>query len=200
MLTKEQLYVQDTMPKWADISLALYKEFSEKCLFSKTFRYYLENQVVIDVQFKKWAMKHLWSIHHINSRIDKNELFKKISAGFDIADLRKSAAMKKRFNDNKDRIRMFACIYQIMKHGTVFYVKDGKLTDSDIMIDYIKSKMIDEKGVHIGMRFEEGVYVPLTLLIDRAINPTKSLEGLQQIKVLKLDILENNRIIESIEY
>ena len=49
MLTKEQLYKQDSMPKWADISLALYKEFSEKCLFSKIFRYYLENQLVIDV-------------------------------------------------------------------------------------------------------------------------------------------------------
>lgn len=66
MLTTEQLYTQDEMPDWGDISLALYKEFSEKCLFSKTFRYYLENQIVIDVQFKEWAMKHLWSIHHIN--------------------------------------------------------------------------------------------------------------------------------------
>lgn len=88
MLTKEQLYVQDIMPEWADISLALYKEFSEDCLFPKTFRYYLENQLTIDVQFKEWAMKHLWSIHHINSRIDKNKLFEAIDNGLCISDFR----------------------------------------------------------------------------------------------------------------
>ena len=33
MLTKEQLYVQDTMPDWSDISLNLYKDFSVECLF-----------------------------------------------------------------------------------------------------------------------------------------------------------------------
>ena len=38
MLTKGQLYVQNTMPEWADISLGLYKEFSVECLFPKTFR------------------------------------------------------------------------------------------------------------------------------------------------------------------
>ncbi len=59
MLTKEQLYDQNTMPKWTDISLELYKEFSMDCLFPKTFRYYLENEMIIDVKFKEWAMKHL---------------------------------------------------------------------------------------------------------------------------------------------
>ena len=39
-------------------------------------------------------MKHLWSIHHINSKIDKNELFEKIENGFDICDLMKNPAMK----------------------------------------------------------------------------------------------------------
>lgn len=113
MLTKEQLYVQDTMPQWADISLALYKEFSEKCLFSKIFRYYLENQLVIDVQFKERAMKHLWSIHHINSRVDKNKLLEDIDKGFDIGNLRQNNAMKKRFNDNKDRIRKCLCTIDV---------------------------------------------------------------------------------------
>lgn len=101
MLTKEQLFLQECMPDWGDISLALYKEFSEDCLFSKTFRYYLENQIIIDVQFKEWAMKHLWSIHHLNSRIDKNKLFKEIANGLDFADFRKTPAMRKRLNDNK---------------------------------------------------------------------------------------------------
>lgn len=110
MLKKEQLYVQETMPEWADISLALYKEFSEECLFPKTFRYYLENQSVIDVEFKEWAMKHLRSIHHINSRIEKEKLFEEIDKGLSISDFRQSSAMRKRLNDNKDRIRMFVCL------------------------------------------------------------------------------------------
>lgn len=200
MLIKEQLYNQNTMPEWNDISLSLYKEFSIDCLFDKTFRYYLENQQIIDVQFKKRAMKHLWAIHHhIDSRIDKNKLFEYIDNGLNISHLRESPTMRKWLNDNKDRIRMFACIYQIMKTGAVFYVENGKLSGTD-RIDYIKSKSISGKGVHLGMRYEEGVYVPLTLLIDRAINPTKTVEKLAEIKVQKLEIIENKKIIETIDY
>ena len=200
MLTKEQLYVQDTMPDWSDISLSLYKDFSVECLFPKTFRYYLENDLIINVQFKKWAMKHLWAIHHIDSRIDKNRLFEEIENGLDIGNFRATPAMRKRLNDNKDRIRMFACVYQIMKTGAVFYVRNGNLPESEVRIDYIKSKLISGKGVHLGMRFEDNVYVPLTLLIDRAINPNKTVEGLMEIKVKRLEIIENAKIIEVMEY
>ena len=200
MLTKEQLYVQNTMPEWNDISLVLYKEFTVDCLFPKTFRYYLDNEQIIDVQFKEWAMKHLWAIHHIDSRIDKDKLFEEIDNGLSIGHFRATPAMRKRLNDNKDRIRMFACIYQVLKNGAIFYVEDGKLLGTDIRIDYIKSKTINGKGVHLGMRFEENVYVPLTLLIDRAVNPTKTVEGLTEIKVRKLEIIESGNVIETIEY
>lgn len=200
MLTKEQLYVQNTMPEWSDISLGLYKEFSVKCLFPKTFRYYLENELIIDVEFKEWAMKHLWAIHHIDSRIDKDRLFEEIGNGLDIGNFRTTSAMRKRLNDNKDRIRMFACVYQIMKTGTVFYVEGGRLPGSEVRIDYIKSKSICGKGIHLGMRFEDNVYVPLTLLIDRAISPNKTVEGLMEIKVKRLEIIEGGKIIEATEY
>ena len=200
MLTKEQLYDQNTMPKWTDISLELYKEFSVDCLFPKTFRYYLENEMIIDVKFKEWAMKHLWAIHHIDSRIDKDKLFEKIDNGLEISNFRITSAMRKRLNDNKDRIRMFACVYQIMKTGAVFYVDGGKLQGTEIRVDYIKSKSIGGKGVHLGMRFEEDVYVPLTLLIDRAINPNKTVEGLTEIKVKKLEIIEGGKINETVKY
>lgn len=103
-------------------------------------------------------------------------------------------------DDNKDRIRMFACVYQIMKMGIVFYVEEGKLSGTNIRIDYIKSKSINGKGVHLGMRYEEGVYVPLTLLIDRAINPAKTVEGLKRINVQKLEIIENEKIIDIVEF
>lgn len=200
MFTKEDLLTVDTMPTWNDISLALFKEFSIEVLFSKTFRYNLENDLVINVQFKEWAMKHLWSIQHINGGIKNTELFTKIDEGLSFADFSKTKAMKKRLLDNKDRIRMFACIYTILKTGNMFYVEEGKLPDTEIRIDYIKSKQIDVKGVNLGMRFEEGVYVPLTLLIDRAIDPNKTVRSLKPIKVLKLEIIENGQMLESIEY
>ncbi|MFI3215094.1 MAG: hypothetical protein R3Y24_17440 [Eubacteriales bacterium] len=200
MFTIEDLLVVDTMPTWNDISLDLYKEFAIDVLFSKTFRYYLENDLIIDVQFKEWAMKHLWSIQHINGGINNTELFNKIDEGLSFADFSKTKAMKKRLLDNKDRIRMFACVYTILKTGNMFYVEEGKLLDTKIRVDYIKSKEIDAKGVNLGMRFEEGVYVPLTLLIDRAIDPNKTVRNLKAIKVLKLEIIENEQTLESIEY
>lgn len=200
MLTKEQLYIQNTMPEWKEISLGLYKEFAIDCLFPKTFRYYLENEQIIDVRSKEWAMKHLWAIHHIDSKIDKNRLFEEIDNGLSISHFRATPAMRKRLNDNKDRIRMFACVYQVLKNGMIFYVENGKLSGTDIKIDYIKSKSINGKGVHLGMRFEDNVYVPLTLLIDRAVNPTKTVKGLSEIKVQKLEIIEKEKIIETIEY
>lgn len=86
----------------------------------------------------------------------KNKLFEYIDNGLNISHLRESPTMRKWLNDNKDRIRMFACIYQIMKTGAVFYVENGKLSGTD-RIDYIKSKSISGKGVHLGMRYEEGV-------------------------------------------
>lgn len=108
--------------------------------------------------------------------------------------------MKRRLMDNKDRIRVFACVYTILKTGNMFYIEGGKLEGTEIKIDYIKSKEIDSKGVHLGMRYEEDVYVPLTLLIDRAIDPDKTIKNLEKIKVMKMEIIENEKIIETICY
>ena len=46
--------------------------------------------------------------------------------------------LKKRLNDFKHRIRMFGCIYQIMKDEELFYIKDKQLKDSSVKADYIK--------------------------------------------------------------
>lgn len=201
MLTIENLYIQNTMPTWSEISLELYKEFATKCLFPKVFRYYLENDTVIDVVFKEWAMKHLWAIHHINSRIGKDELFDKIDEGLKFEDFMNTPAERKRLNDYKDRIRMFACIYYIMETGDIFYIEDGKLQGTEIRIDYLKSKIISGKGVNIGMRLvDNGEYVPLTVLIDRAINPTKTVEKLKALRVIKLEIIEEEKIIKVVTY
>ena len=54
--------------------------------------------------------------------------------------------LKKRLNDFKHRIRMFGCIYQIMKDEELFYIKDIQLKDSSVKADYIKYALIDNKG------------------------------------------------------
>ena len=199
MFKTEDLYIQNTMPEWSDINLELYKDFTCKCLFPKIFRYYIENDNVIDIQFKEWAMKHLWGIQHIDFSIDKYALFDVIDNGLSIDTFMKDPKLKKRLMDQKDRIRMFTCIYHILKTGKMFYVSKGKLEGSDVKVDYIKSHIISTKGVNIGMRYEEGVYVPLTILIGRAINPTKTISSLQPIKVKRLEIIENDKVIECID-
>ena len=200
MLTTEDLLTQDSMPQFSDISLKLYKEFSVKYLLSRTFEYHLENGGIINVEFKEWAMKHLWSIQHIDRKIDKNKLFSLIDGGLDIGTFLADDVKRSRVWDNKDRIRMFACIYFILKTGDLFYVPNGKLEGTKIRVDYIRSKIISTKGVNVGMRYEEGAYVPLTLLVDRAINPDETVKKLKQLKVSKLYIKENDKIVETIDY
>lgn len=52
MLHSNDLLTIETMPSWSDISLALYKEFSEQYLIPTIFRYYLENGEIIDVRLR----------------------------------------------------------------------------------------------------------------------------------------------------
>lgn len=103
------------MPSWSDISLALYKEFSEQYLIPTIFRYYIENGEIIDVRFEEWAIYHILGIQHINGKISKTKFFEEIENGLDLDSFMENKKLKKRLNDFKHRIRMFGCIYQIMK-------------------------------------------------------------------------------------
>ena len=91
--------------------------------------------------------------------------------------------LKKRLNDFKHRIRMFGCIYQIMKDEELFYIKDKQLKDSSVKADYIKYALIDNKGANVGIRYFENQYIAYTMLIDRSINPTATVEGLIPIRI-----------------
>lgn len=200
MLTTNDLLTQDSMPAWRDIDLKLYKDFTIQFLLNREFEYQLANGIIVNVKFKEWAMKHLWSIQHIDSSIDKDMLFSLIDTGLDISTFMSDPIKRRRTLHYKDRIRMFACIYYIMKSGSLFYVKNGILDGTKIKINYVRSKIISTKGVNIGMRLEEGVYVPLTILIDTAANPYKTVEDLYPQRVFKLLIKENDELIESIYY
>lgn len=200
MFTTKDLLKQDSMAKWEDISLSLYKEFVETILFKRTFRYYTKNGQTFDVNFKEWGIYHMLAIQHIDNRIKKNKFFSEIDNGLEFGTFRADKMKRARLMDNKDRIRMFACVYQILKAGNCFYVPNGKIPDTDIEVDYILYKLIDEKGVNVGIRYEDDTYVPLTLLVDRAIDPTITISKLEHIDMEKLEIIENDTVIEMITY
>lgn len=133
MLHSNDLLTIETMPSWSDISLALYKEFSEQYLIPTIFRYYLENGEIIDVRFEE-----------------------------------------------------------------LFYIKDKQLKDSSVKADYIKYTLIDNKGANVGIRYFENQYMAYTMLIDRSINPTATVEGLIPIRIEKLEIIRDGEIVETI--
>lgn len=133
MLHSNDLLTIETMPSWSDISLALYKEFSEQYLIPTIFRYYLENGEIIDVRFEE-----------------------------------------------------------------LFYIKDKQLKDSSVKADYIKYALIDNKGANMGIRYFENQYIAYTMLIDRSINPTATVERLIPIRIEKLEIIRDGEIVETI--
>lgn len=200
MLAVNDLLTQQTMPAWSDISLKLYKDFSIQYLLKRCFEYHLVNGLIINVEFKEWAMKHLWAIQHIDSSIDKKLLFTEIDNGLEISTFMADSRKRKKILHYKDRVRMFACIYYIMKSGNLFYVENGTIAGTRIRVNYIRSKIISGKGVNVGMRLEDGAYVPLTMLIDTATNPYKTVDKLHPQKVFKLFIKEDGKVIEEIYY
>lgn len=200
MLEAKDLLNLSKMPEWSEISLSLYKNFSEKFLVPTVFRYYLENGNILDVRFTEWGIYHMLAIQHIDGKISNENFFEQIDNGLEFDYFMNNSKIRKRFYDFKHRIRLFACTYQIMKNQNLFYVKDGKLTGRSIQIDYIKYSMINEKGANIGIRHINGEYVAFSILVDRSINPTQTISGLIQINIQKLEIIRNGVIIETIEH
>lgn len=66
--------------------------------------------------------------------------------------------------------------------------------------DYIKYALIDNKGVNVGIRFLENQYIAYTMLIDRSINPTATIERLVPIRIEKSEIIRNGEIIDTISH
>ena len=200
MLQSTDLLELTTMPLWSDISLGLYKEFSQKYLIPTIFRYHLENGKTLDVHFAAWSIYHILGIQHIDGKISKTEFFNEIDNGLDFDHFMNDKRLKKRFNDFKHRIRMFACIYQIMKSEKLFYVQKHQLDNSSVVADYIKYALIDQKGANVGIRLLDGKYMAYTLLVDRSINPTATIDSLVPVKIKKLEIIRNGSVDETVEH
>ena len=174
MLTKDNLLTQDSLPHINDVSLKLYKDFSIDILFKQKFHYYFTDGTDIIIKFKEWGIYHMLAIQHIDNSISKNNFFKQIDIGLSFNDFTAKNGIKKRFNNYKERITMFSCIYRALKYGRVFYVPNQSVPNTQrVKSDYIIYRELSGKGLNLGIKYTEGYFVPITILVSKAINLKK---------------------------
>ena len=173
MLTKEDLLTCDRAPNIRDISLALYKDFAEEYLMNKVFHYTFTDGTELNIEFTEWGIYHMLSIQHIDGKIGGDRFFEKIKNGLCFDDFKKTDAMKERFKKQKKRITLFACVYKCLCEGKVFYIPSGKVGGTaSVNMDYIVFRELNnispsgnsKNGLNVGIRRENGIFVPLTIL------------------------------------
>lgn len=202
MITKEDLLTLSTLPHINDISLKLYKDFCTDILFTRRFHYCFTDGTDIIVEFKEWGVYHMLSIQHIDFTIPKSSFFARIDAGLDFRNFTVDRSIRQRFKGEKERITMFACVYGALRYGRVFYIPDRNVPNTkNVKADYIIQRMINGKGLNLGIRFESGCFVPLTILVSKASNPDKYISTNKKIvsRLLITDI-SNGQVVEDIVY
>ena len=191
MLTKDELLYQCTTPNIREISLALYKDFSESYLMGKIFKYYFEDNTTMDIEFREWGIYHMLSIQHIDGSIKRNRLFESINKGLDLSYFNKNKSIAARFKNQKERITMYSCIYHVLKEANVFYLPSGKVKNTKrVEANYIIFSEIGSKGMNVGLKSVGDIYVPITILISRQSNKEIYIEDSVKKIVRKLEILD----------
>ena len=93
MLTKEDLLNLDTPPLLKNVSLELYKEFSDCYLLPRKFIYHFSDSSRIEIEFTEWGIYHMLSIQHIDYRIKNDKFFQKIEEGLTFEDFKVDSAL-----------------------------------------------------------------------------------------------------------
>lgn len=203
MLTKEELLIQDKKPLIKDVSLKLYKDFCIDILFKKRFHYYFSDGTDIVVEFREWGVYHMLSMQHIDYTISKDQFFTKIDEGLSFNDFQVNDSIRTRFSKEKERIALFACLYQVLRYGRTFYLPSREVPNTQkVKCDYLVYRQIDSKGMNVGLKYSEGCFVPMTNLISRSIKLDKYIESATPKTVTRLVIsnIESNDIEEDIMY
>lgn len=191
MLTKDDLMTQKVAPNVKDISLKLYKEFSEEILLKQCFVYYFTDKTTMQVEFREWGIYHMLSIQHIDNSINKNKLFQEINNGLELSSFKKDKAIKNRYKNEKERIAIFSCLYNTLKEANVFYLPSGKVKNSkSVKVNYIIFSKIGTKGMNIGLKKVGEIYVPMTILISKPSKKEIYLEETVRKEVDRLEIIE----------
>ena len=69
---------------------------------------------------------------------------------------------------------MFSCIYRALKYWIVFYVPNQSVPNTQrVKSDYIIYRELSGKGLNLGIKYTEGYFVPITILVSKAINLKK---------------------------
>ena len=211
MLTKEDLLELDSTPLLKNVSLELYRDFSFTYLMPRKFLYHFSDGTTMNVEFEEWGIYHMLAIQHIDNRIKSNKFFQRIRDGLSFSDFKIDNAINDRFKKQKKRIAMFACTYNTLRKGHAFYIPSGKVKNtSNVEVDYILYRTLHNNsennngnmnGMNIGIRFENGKYVPLTILISKqsALMDYVDIENFKLVE--KLEIFDDSgNIIETICY
>lgn len=207
MLTKEDLLELDSTPLLKNVSLELYRDFSLTYLMPRKFLYHFSDGTTMNVEFEEWGIYHMLAIQHIDNRIKNNKFFQRISEGLSFADFKIDNSIKDRFKQQKKRLAMFACTYNTLRKGQAFYIPSGKVKNTNnVEVDYILYRPLQNNGginngMNVGIRLEDGKYVPLTILISKqsALMDYVDIEDFKLVE--KLEIFDNcGNIIETMSY
>ena len=211
MLTKEDLLELDSTPLLKNVSLELYRDFSFTYLMPRKFLYHFSDGTTMNVEFEEWGIYHMLGIQHIDYRIKNDEFFDSINNGLNFAKFKVNDAIKDRFKKQKKRLAMFACTYNTLRKGQAFYIPSGKVKNTNnVEVDYILYRTLynnsgnyngNSNGMNVGIRLENGKYVPLTILISKqsALMNYVDIENFKLVERLEV-IDDTGKIIESISY
>lgn len=193
MLTEHDLLKLKYIPELDDISFELYNHFYQNYLSKITFRYHLLNGQTIDLKFQSYSIPHMLAMHKYDS-VNKNKDFYQlvlnntISINYYLQHPVKS--VRDNFRKYRKRICAFACVYTILRNGSMFYLPDNYI-QGKIKADYEWFEIISEKGITIGTREcmeEPGIQAPITILVAGKDNPQKHIANGSIVYVEKLEI------------
>ena len=203
MLNCSDLLTCDTFIPLSDISLELYRDFGRSILLKRRFHYYFDDNSECVIEFQEYGIRHMLGIHHIDGNIKKNDFFSEIDSGLTLSSFTSANSIRNRFKKMKPRIRLFACTYNTLRCGRVFYCPNREVRNSNtVKMDYIIFREIDSKGFNIGIRNENGCYTPLTILVANEKCKDKYIDK-SQIKIvsrLLITDLYSGNTIEDIVY
>ena len=191
MLTSNDLMTLDTLPKIYDVSLSLYKDHFLSNLLPLTFYYDFTDGTKEIVKFQKLRFRHILGIHHIDKTTTDYNIFTMIDNGLSFVHWKRNPKQKRKFVDMTDRILLFSCVFNTLRFGRVFFCPGQIVKNSpNVKLDYIVHRQISNRGLNLGLRFENNVQSPITIL------PSRPSDYLKYVDQSNAKIVKHLKIVE----
>ena len=201
MLTKSDLWHQNEMPAINDISLQLYKDFYVNDLLPLRFYYVFTDESSLSVKFAPSKFRHLLGIQHIDRTTTDDNIFQMIDDGLCFDSWKADSRVRKKFNDMKDRIALFACCYHTLLHARIFYYPDANVpTSPNVKMEYLLHQQISNMGMNLGLKTVKGDLVPSTILPTRINKLKRYIDTSKEKFVKELVVRDGERIVEHVIY